>query len=261
MLLQLKRPIVFLDLEATGLNPLHERIVEFGAVKCFPDGRRETKVQRYNPERPIPPETTAIHGIRDQDVANCPTFEQGALELLRFLSGCDIGGFAVNRLDIPLLREEFKRAGYTFDTSNVLLVDTQRIYHLREPRDLSAAVKFYCDEEFEDAHSAEADALASLRVLEGQLRRYSDLPRTVEELDKVARPEQVGALDPDGRLRWRDNEVIISFGQKGGRTLRDLVQTEPNYLRWILNKNFSPEVKAVIKNALEGKFPQRPAGD
>jgi DNA polymerase-3 subunit epsilon len=257
MSLKLNRPIVFFDLESTGLNPQLDRIVEFAFIKRFPDGHDEKWVERLNPERPMPQEVIDIHGITDADVAKCRRFSDIALELMRFLAGCDLAGFAITQLDIPLLSAEFQRANLTFETGNIGVVDSQRIFHVYEPRNLSAAVKFYCGEELEGAHGAEADAIASMKVMEGEFARYADLPTTVEELDKISRPHRANALDPDGRLRWRGAEVYVAFGQKRGMTLRELVATDKQFLNWILNKNFTTEVKTIVRDALNGKFPQR----
>ncbi len=259
MPLSLKRPLVFFDLETTGTNVRLDRIVEIAAVKLQPDGRRETWKRRINPQRLIPPAAMAIHGIRNEDVATAPTFAEVAFDLLRFLSGCDFAGFGIIRFDIPLLSEEFRRSGYTFATGDARLIDAQRIYHMREPRTLTAALKFYCGQEHAGAHGAEADTLATMEALEGQFQRYPDLPCTVDELGRICQPQQEDAVEPSGRLKWQGDEVIIAFGQKQGATLRELAASEPNYLKWMLNKDFPPEVKAVIRDALEGKFPQRTA--
>ena len=260
MPIQLTRPLIVLDLETTGVNPKHDRIVELAALKCLPDGGREEFVRRLNPERPIPPEATAIHGIRDQDVAPCPTFAAVAADLLRFLAGADLAGFGVTRFDLPLLVEEFRRAGMELAANTMRVVDAQRIYHLREPRTLSAALRFYCHAEHAGAHGARADVLATLSVLEAQLEHYADLPHDVEGLDRYCNPKSPDALDPDGRLRWRGPEVVLTFGQKNGMTLRELATREPAYLRWMLNRDFSPEVKAIVRDVLNGRYPQRPAG-
>ena len=258
MLLNLKRPLLFLDLETTGTNPRVDRIVEIFVLKIYPDGRRETWKRRINPQRPIPAGATAVHGIRDEDVATAPLFSEIAFDLNRFLSGSDIAGFGVIKFDLPMLSEEFRRVNLVFNTTEVKIIDAQRIYHMREPRTLSAALQFYRGREHTGAHGAEADVMATLDVLEGQLERYSDLARDVDSLSNVCQPQQPNFIDPDGRLKWQDGEVVIGFGQKAGIPLRELVLKEANYLRWILNKDFSPEVKQVIRDALAGKYPQRP---
>jgi len=257
MLVQLERPVVVLDLETTGTNPRFDRVVEIAALKIGPDGRRESLQFRVNPERPIPPEASAVHGITDSDVAQAPRFREIAAQVLRFLEDCDLAGFGIVRFDVPLLGQEFQRAGVEFSTRERRLIDAQRIFHLREPRTLAAALRFYCGKAHEDAHSAAADAEAAWEVLEAQCGRYPDLPRTIVELDRICNPRDPDALDEEGKLRWRDDEAIVAFGQKSGMTLRELAAKEPGYLRWMLNKDFSPEVKDIISNAIEGKFPER----
>jgi len=257
MCLELQRPLVVFDLETTGTNPRVDRIVEIAALKVLVDGQNESLELRVNPGRLIPPEATVIHGITNEDVANAPTFESEALRILRFMAGCDLAGFGVLRFDVPLLRLEFRRAGIDFDVSGVRVVDAQRIFHLREPRNLTAAVRFYCGQSHDLAHTAMGDTLATWRVLQSQCARYTDLPRTVEGLDQFCNPRDPDSVDEEGKLKWRDNEVIIAFGQKSGLTLRELAAKDSGYLRWIVNKDFSAEVKAIARDALEGKFPTR----
>ncbi len=257
MELQLDRPLVVFDLETTGTNVRHDRVVEIAAVKIFPDGRRERFVTRLNPERSIPESVTAIHGIRDADVKDCPTFADVAPKLLRFFTGADLAGFGIVRFDIPVLTEEFRRAGFEFDTRDANLLDAQIIFHRREPRNLSAALQFYCGEELVGAHGAEADAVAALKVLEGQVRRYPDLPRTAPELGRYCNPRDSEALDPANRLKWNGSEVVLCFGEYSGYSLRDMAVDHPKYLEWILRKQFPREVKEIVRNALDGKFPQK----
>lgn len=255
--LNLKRPLVVFDLESTGTNARFDCIVEFAAIKIHPDSRRETFVFRVNPGRPIPPEATAVHGISDADVAGEPPFRDRAAEVKAFLSGCDFSGFGIARFDIPMLEHEMERAGQPLDLSDVRIVDCLRIFHRKEPRDLSAALRFYCNRELTDAHSAMADTEASLAVLFGQLERYPDLPGDVAGLQDMGCVQDDTAVDPDGKLRWRDGEVVIAFGQKSGMRLRDMAQHEPGYLRWMLNKDFSVEIKDIARRALAGDFPKR----
>lgn len=257
MHLRITRPLIFLDLETTGTNTRVDRIVEIAAVKLHPDGRRETWTRRLNPQRPIPAEAAAIHGITDADVATAPTFTEIAFDLQRFLANADFAGFGIMRFDLPLLSEEFRRAGTPISFADAGTVDVQKIYFLREPRTLSAALQFYCGKEHTGAHSAHGDVLATIEVLEGQLSRYDDLPREFEDLKRLCLPPAEDMIDTNGRLRWRGHDVIIAFGQKSGSTLRDMVAKEPNYLRWMLNKDFPDDVKDIIRNALEGRYPQR----
>jgi len=255
--LALERPLVVFDLETTGVNPHYDRIVEVSALKLLPDGKRDSLNLRVNPERVIPAAATAIHGITNEDVATAPVFAEAAAEILRFLARSDLAGFGITRFDVPLLCQEFRRVGFEFSLTDVRLVDVQRIYHMREPRTLSAALKFYCGQDHADAHSAEADVRATLNVLEAQFLRYEDLPRNVAELDELCNPRDTDAIDEQGKLKWRGNEAAIAFGQKSGITLREMAANEPGYLRWMLNKDFSAEVKEIVRAALAGKFPQR----
>ncbi len=257
MNLDLTEPIVFFDLEATGLNITRDRIVEICVVKVFPDGQRETKKRLINPCIPIPPATTEIHGITDEDVRDAPTFGQVSKSFFEFLEGCDLGGFNVIKFDIPLITEEFKRNGLDFSLDDRRVIDVQRIYHKMEPRTLSAALRFYCNEEHLDAHGSEGDAIASIKVLEAQLEKYSDVPRDVTELDQFCSQRDANSIDRDGKLRWGGGEVVIAFGQKSGMTLRALADTEPGYLKWILRGDFSEEVKEIVAEGLEGRFRQK----
>jgi len=258
MNLILKRPLVVFDIESTGINPRVDRIVELAAIKIMPDSTRIEFSMLVNPQCPIPPETTELHGISDADVADAPTFAQEAPKLLQFLEGCDLAGFNIMRFDIPMLIEEFQRAKIHFNLQERKFVDAQKIFHQREPRNLSAALKFYCNKELVNAHSAMADTLATLEVIEGQCQMYQDLPREVEELDKISNPKDLDKIDHDGKLRWKNGQITIAFGQKAGRTLRDLVDKEPGFLRWIIKKDFSSKVKNIIKEALAGNIPTRP---
>lgn len=261
MTIKLERPVVVLDLETTGVNHRYDRIIEIGAVKIHPDGREQVFERRVNPERPIPPESQGIHGISDEDVEDELPFHGVAGELLRFLRGCDICGFGVQRFDIPMLAAEFSRVGVVFPDEGTQVVDAQVIFHKREPRTLSAALELYCGREHEDAHSALADARASIEVLEGQLAHYGDLPRDVSSLAAFCAEENADNVDREGKLKWSGDEVIIAFGQKAGIPLRDMAESEPGYLRWMLKRDFSPEVKTIVQNALSGTFPKRDCED
>lgn len=256
--LQLDRPLAVFDIEATGVNPRTDRIVELAIHRLHPDGSRDRHVFRINPEMPIPPEVSEIHGITDADVADCPTFEQRAEEVEALLAGCDLCGYNVLRFDIPMLEEEFLRAKKRFDATQCRVVDAQRIFHRREPRDLSAALRYYCGDEHADAHGADADVDATIRVLEGQLRMYEDLPRDVAALDAYCNPRDPDWTDRTGRLRWVDGEITINFGKKKGMLLRQLAVAETSYLRWILRSDFPRDTQDIVREALEGRFPEPP---
>jgi len=253
MRLILERPLVVFDTETTGTDPTRDRIVEIALVRIRPDGARESLVRRVNPGIPIPPDTSAIHGIRDEDVKDAPAFPAIADEVLAFIGDSDLAGYNVLKFDIPVLQNELRRAGKTLPLDGRSLVDPQKIFFLREPRDLSSAVRFYCGKELVGAHGALADAEATLDVLIGQLDRYPDLPSTVTELHDVVSD---GLLDPEGRFRWREGEVVIGFGQHRGLRLKDVAAKTPEYLRWMISKEFSEAAKVVAREALSGKFPE-----
>jgi DNA polymerase-3 subunit epsilon len=244
--LPLDRPLVVFDTETTGTNPRLDRIVEIACVKIHPDGRREEWVRRFNPGIRIPLASTVIHRIRDVDVAQMPRFSDCAAELAAFLEGCDLAGYNMTGFDLPVLRNEFHRAGIVFDVASRRLLDGQRIFFSREPRNLSAAARFYCATDHDGAHGALADARMTLRVLAGQLDRYTDLPRTVAELHDLFCAGIDQDMDPEGRIRLINGEPTVNFGRHRGRTLRALSREEPGVLRWILKGDFSRFVKEIV---------------
>jgi DNA polymerase-3 subunit epsilon len=249
-LLPLDRPLVIFDTETTGTNPRVDRIVEIACVKVYPDGRQETWQARLNPGMPIPPGSTAIHKISDSDVASCPGFRDVAAGLAAFLEGCDLGGYNITGFDLPVLRIEFLRAGLHFDISERRLVDAQRIFFAREPRHLTAAARFYCDLEHNGAHGALADAEMTLRVLAGELKRYTDLPRSVADLHELFCSGLDQDLDPEGRFRMIDGEPTVNFGKNRGRTLKDMSRSDPGFIKWILKGDFSKPVKEIAARFL-----------
>lgn len=257
--LKLVRPLVVFDIESTGVSPRKDRIIELAAIKLMPDGEEISKCWLMNPGVPIPPETTAIHGISDEIVKDCPTFADKAEEIFGFFRGCDLSGFNADRFDIPCLEEEFARVGMAFAPSARKHVDVQRIYHKKEPRDLSAAVRFYLGRNHDGAHGAEADTRATLEVLKAQMAKYSDLPATVDEMDEYLVPHDPMNADRAGTLRWKDGELTINFGKKKGESLKKLLLNEPNYLKWILKGDFDTEVRMIIKDLLDnGRLPPAP---
>lgn len=260
-LLPLERPLVVFDTETTGVNARNDRIIEIACVKVRPDGCREEFVRRVHPGIPIPPESTAIHGIRDADVAGLPPFRAVASELAGFLEGCDLAGYNMTGFDLPVLRVEFLRAGVPFEISSRRLVDAQRIFFSREPRHLSAAARFYCQLEHEGAHGALADAEMTLRVLAGQLERYPELPRSVSELHELFCAGLDQDLDPEGRFRLVRGEPTVNFGRNRGRRLRDISREEPSFLRWILKGDFSEPVKEIARNYLPPEPPDKGQGE
>ncbi len=259
--IQLPRPLAVFDIEATGVNPRTDRVVELAIIKLFPDGRRETHVMRCNPTIPIPAEASSIHGITDADVCNEPTFCERATRIRELLDDCDLAGFNIVRYDIPLLIEEFARCGQPVDLDARHIIDAQRIFHMRERRDLTAALAFYCGKQHMGAHGAEADALATLNVLKGQLERYDDLPRSVPELNSICNPRHPQWVDRVGKLKWLDGEAVINFGRKQNTPLRVLADTDRSFLNWMLKADFPIDVREIVEHALQGRFPEPPAGD
>lgn len=262
--LRLDRPLVVFDLEATGTEPLEDRIVEIAACRVNPGGERAWLDRRVHPGRPIPPEASAIHGIHDADVADAPRFEAIADEVRRFFEGADLGGYNLTRYDVPLLDAEFRRAGVEADLAGRRIVDAMTIYHRKERRDLAAAVRLYLGGDHADAHNARADVEATVGVLEAQVARYDDLPETVAGLDAWCKAPPEGALDHGRRLVWKGEQVVVNFGPHRGRGLRDLVRDPDGkgFLRWILNKDFDDDVKRVVRDALDAnRFPEPPGAD
>ena len=258
--LELSAPLVVFDIESTGVSPRKDRIIELAAVKVSEDGAEETRTWLLNPTIPIPPETSAIHGITDDIVKDCPTFADKAVEIFEFFRGASLGGFNSDRFDIPCLEEEFARVGMNFGSSQRKHVDVQRIYHRMEPRDLSTAVRFYLGRDHEGAHGAEADAKATLAVLKAQLAKYPGLPRTDVEMDEYLVPHDPLNADRMGVLRWRDGELTVNFGKKKGEILRKLLVNEPNFLKWMLKGDFETEARMIVKDLLEnGRLPPAPS--
>jgi DNA polymerase-3 subunit epsilon len=262
--LQLDRPLAFIDVETTGLNPYSDRIVELSILKVHPDGTEGYHSRRINPGIPIPPEATAVHGITDEDVANEPKFGQYAKGIRNFLEGCDIAGFNVITFDLPFLKAELERAEVDFFREDRQLVDSMLIYHQKEPREpgkprnLKAAYLRYCGKELEDAHSAEKDATASAEVLDAMVEEHNDLPKDVSGLCAFCNEVRKNYVDLEGRLIWVEGEVTLNFGSHGGRPLKEIAEEHPDYLLWILRADFPPDVCEIVEKALDGEFPQPP---
>jgi DNA polymerase-3 subunit epsilon len=246
MKLNLKNPIVFFDLETTGINITKDRIVEISLLKIYPNGKEESKTRRINPEMPIPPQVTAIHGISDEDVKDCPTFKQIAKSLADQLEGCDLAGFNSARFDVPMLSEEFLRTGIDFDMSKRKFIDVQIIFHKKEQRTLEAAYKFYCDKELENAHSAEADTMATYEVLKAQLKHYPDLVNDIEALSKEYSSFN-NNVDYAGRMIYDEKGVeIINFGKHKGKSVKEVLRTEPSYYTWMMDGDFPLNTKQML---------------
>lgn len=249
--LQLVRPLIFFDVETTGVNTSKDRIIELYAVKILPDKSRIQYFQRFNPGIPIPAEATEVHGITNVMVANEPHFAEKADILVEFFSGCDLAGYNIVRFDIPILVEEFFRAGIEknpFD--NAQCVDCLAIFHKKEPRNLAAALKFYAQEELVNAHSAEADVEATIKVLNGQLQKYTDLDPSVNKLSEF-NTSQKNIVDYDGRfVRNAEGEIVFAFGTNKGKRAVD----NPGMLKWMLEKDFSGHTKFIARKILHGEL-------
>ena len=248
MNLQLTRPLVFIDLETTGTQLSQDRIVEIAIIKLNPDGTRVTKRKLINPQMPIPKSSSDIHGITDDMVKDAPSFKQVANEVKQFIGISDLAGYNSNRFDIPLLMEEFLRAGMEFDMQHLRLVDVQKVFHMMEQRTLSAAYKFYCDRILESAHSAEADALATLEVLEAQVLRYPQLGTTVESLLKHIGEDRF--VDFARRMVYENGVEVFNFGKHKGRSVVEVLKIEPQYYDWMMKGDFPLHTKQKLTEIL-----------
>ncbi len=255
--LKLKTPLIVFDLETTGINVISDRIVEYSLVKVMPDGSKTVRTQRINPTIPIPIESSLIHGIYDDDVKDAPTFKQVAKDTAKFMEGADLCGFNMLRFDLPLLVEEFLRVDIDFDISKRKLVDAQRIFHLMEPRTLSAAFAFYCGKELVDAHSAEADTLATYEVLNAQVKKYSGkkmkdakgneyIPIN-DDMESLHNLTAQNMVDLAGRMVFNDKgEPVFNFGKHKGKTVVWVLQSEPQYYDWMMNNDFALNTKQKL---------------
>ncbi len=256
--LVLTRPLVCVDLEATGVWPGHDRIVQIAAASIFPDGSVSTWSSLVNPEQPMPPAALAIHGITDAMVASAPTFAQLAQTVGALLSECDLTGYNVARFDRRLLAAEFRRAGVEDPTVGAFVIDAYTIFVRQEPRSLDGALRFYgveAGQAHRQAHDASSDVEATVAVLAAQLNTYPDLPKTVAELHDWLYPIDPNRIDADGKLVWRDGVATVTFGAQAGTSLADLAAGDRSFLEWVLRKDFSDEVKAIVRDALAGRFP------
>jgi DNA polymerase-3 subunit epsilon len=253
MELNLTKPIVFFDLETTGIDVTNDRIVEISLLKVFPDGKEEIKTMRINPEMPIPKQSTDIHGISDEDVKDEPTFKLVAKDVAKFISGCDLGGYNSNKFDIPLLAEEFLRVDLDVDLKKSRFVDVQVIFHKMEQRTLSAAYKFYCQKDLENAHSAEADTIATYEILKSQIDRYDNLENNMDELSKFSSHNK--NADFAGRIVFNDkDEEVFNFGKYKGQTVESVLEKDQGYFSWMLNSDFPLYTKKVLTAIKLRKF-------
>ncbi len=245
MELNLRNPIAFFDLETTGINVASDRIVEISVLRVDPPGSEELLTQRINPTIPISEEAFAIHGISNDDLSDKPTFAEFAGKLANFLKGCDFGGYNCNKFDIPLLAEEFLRVDMDFDFKKHKVIDVQVIFHKMEQRTLSAAYMFYCNKKLENAHSAEADIIATYEVLKAQLDFYSNLKNEVDYLSKFSSHKKT--VDFIGRIVYNKNgEEVFNFGKHKGEKVEDVFNKEPSYYNWIMNGDFPLFTKKVL---------------
>lgn len=255
--LNLKNPLVFFDLETTGINIVKDRIVEYAFVKVMPNGDIETKEGKVNPEMPIPAETTAIHGISDEDIKDAPTFKQVAKTLVNFLEGCDLSGYNILRFDVPMLVEEFLRVEVDFRTDNRKLVDAQKIFHLMEPRNLAAAYKFYCNKSLKDAHTALADTMATFHVLNAQVEHYKGVKiedKNGNEIEPIHNDmatlhelTQSNLVDLAGRMVFNAKGVeVFNFGKYRNQPVGDVLKKDPHYYQWMLKGDFPRDTKRKL---------------
>jgi DNA polymerase-3 subunit epsilon len=243
-MLQLTKPLAFIDLETTGVNLATDRILEIAIVKVLPDGKRSIKRKLINPQMPIPKQSSDVHGITDEMVKEAPAFKEVAHELKQMLDGCDIAGYNSNRFDIPLLVEEFLRADVDFDMNGRRLLDVQNIFHKMEQRKLSAAYKFYCNKNLDGAHGAEVDATATHEILIAQLERYPDLGTSIESVLKLIGEEPI--VDFARRFIMENGIEIFNFGKYKGRAVAEVLRTEPQYYDWMMKGDFPKYTKQKL---------------
>ena len=248
MKLQLARPIAFIDLETTGVNISNDRIVEIAIVKIAPDGTKQVKRKLINPLMPIPAGSSDIHGIIDDMVKDAPSFKQVANEVKQFMENCDMGGYNSNRFDVPMLIEEFLRAGIEFSVEGRKLVDVQKVFHLMEQRTLSAAYKFYCSKVLDGAHSAEVDATATWEVLEAQVERYPQIGDTVESIVKFTGEDDI--VDFARRFIKDKGIEIFNFGKHKGKPVTQVLKEEPQYYDWMMKGDFAMDTKQKLTEIL-----------
>lgn len=248
MNLELQKPIAFFDVETTGTNISSDRIIEIAIVKILPNGEKQTKRKLLNPEMPIPQDAINVHGITNEMVANAPTFKQAANEIKQFLDNCDLAGYNSNRFDVPILVEEFLRAGIDFNMNQRKLVDVQKIFHMMEQRTLSAAYKFYCNKELENAHSAEADAMATFEVLQAQLQKYPQIKNNVEAIVQFTGEDKI--VDFARRFIYDKDQVVFNFGKHKGKSVLQVLKEEPQYYDWMMKGDFALHTKQKISEIL-----------
>ena len=254
---KLIRPLVFFDLETTGLDFEKDRIVQFAFLRLTPNHEKEEWCELVNPGIPIPKEASAVHHITDQMVQDKPLFKEYATPILRYIENCDLAGFNIARFDIPFLQNELTRNGYSLDLSAIKIVDVQTIYHSKEPRDLSAAYRFYCNSDHLDAHDAMGDVRATAEIFDAQIARYNDLPKSVEQIHNKFNRSNDRWITMDRKFYWRDGQATMAFGKHRGKAVQWVAENDRDYLAWISEKDFSIESKTLMQQALAGVFPQK----
>jgi len=257
-LLKLSKPVAFFDIEATGTDPLFDRVIEIFILKINPDGSQVTFTQRINPSTRIPSEATAVHGITNEDLKACPFFSAVAPLIAEFLGDSDFGGYNLVEYDVKILTKEFERAGVEFTTAGRRILDAFKIFQKNERRDLSSAYRFYCDRKLEGAHGAQADVFATYEVFMAQLKRYPSLPRDIAGLHEYCNAPDERYVDSDRKFYWRDGRAHFNFGKYKSRALEQVSRDDPDYIDWIVRKGeFPQEVIDICWKALRGTFPVR----
>ncbi len=254
--LKLEKPLVIFDLETTGVVVSLDKIIELAYIKIYPDGKREEKVYKINPGIKIPKESVEVHGITNEEAKNWPYFKEYAQELFDVFSGCYFGGFNIIGFDLPMLQKEFKDAGINFQYTTEDVIDSKVIFHAMEKRDLSAAYKFYCQKEHKDAHSAMGDILVTEEILNAQIEKYPEILDR-EFLCAIHSPKDERYVDSERKFYWRDGEAYFNFSKHKGESLKEVAVSDPGFLSWILQADFSLEIKEIAQNALSGVFPKK----
>ena len=253
--LSLERPLVVFDLETTGLDMKNDRIVQFAFLRVNPDKSKDEWMELVKPGIRIPPESSRVHNITDDMVKDKPTMAHFAPKITEFLQNCDLCGFNIARFDVPFLQAEMERNNHALDLNDINIIDAQVIFHKQEPRDLSAAYRFYCNQEHEDAHDAMGDVQVTLEIFDAQLQRYKNIPRDIKKLHEFCSPKDDRWVTQDRKFYWRHGKATIGFGKHKGKSLEWIVEKDRDYLMWMKSGDFSADTKEMIINALNGTFP------